>query len=70
LEKIQSYLSVGKIYKHGKDSVQYRVESFKDLQVIIDHFDKYPLVSAKIVEGSLLIVEIDRITELYGKFKK
>src|SRR6185437_5828611 len=28
----------GKIYKHGKDSLQYRVDSIKDLQVIIDHF--------------------------------
>ena len=25
LEKIQSYLGVGKLHKHGKDSVQYRV---------------------------------------------
>lgn len=50
MEKIQSYLGVGKLHKHGKDSVQYRVESINDLQVIIDHFDKYPLVSAKIVD--------------------
>jgi len=43
-------LGVGKIHKHGKDSVQYRVESIKELQVVINHFDKYPLVSAKIVD--------------------
>jgi len=47
LEKIQSFLGVGKIHKHGKNSVQYRVESIKDLQVIVDHFDKYSLISAK-----------------------
>ena len=50
MEDIQSFLGVGKLYKHGKNSVQYRVESIKDLQVIIDHFDKYPLISAKIVD--------------------
>jgi hypothetical protein len=50
LKKIQSSLDVGKLYKHGKDSVQYRVESINDLQVIIDYFDKYPLISAKVVD--------------------
>lgn len=38
MEKIQSSPGAGKIYKHGKDSLQYRVDSIKDLQVIIDHF--------------------------------
>lgn len=33
--------------------VYYRVESFKDLQVIIDHFDKYPLVTAKKLDYAL-----------------
>jgi len=27
-----------------------RVESIKELQVIVDHFDKYPLISAKVVD--------------------
>jgi hypothetical protein len=47
LETIKSYLGVGNIHKHGINSLQYRVESIKDLQVIIDHFDKYPLVTCK-----------------------
>jgi LAGLIDADG endonuclease len=50
LESIQSFIGVGKLHKQGKDSVQYRVESINDLQVIINHFDKYPLVSAKVVD--------------------
>lgn len=41
---------MGKIHKHGKESVQFRVESVKELQVIIDHFDRYPLVSAKVAD--------------------
>lgn len=53
LEEIKSALGVGKIHKHGKDSVQYRVESIKELQVIMDHFDQYPLLSAKIADYTL-----------------
>lgn len=50
LKNIQSSLGVGKLHKHGKNSVQYRVESIKDLQVIVDHFDKYPLISVKAID--------------------
>ena len=28
--------------------MQYVVESFKELQVILEHFDRYPLVTAKV----------------------
>lgn len=28
----------------------FRVESTKELQVIIDHFDRYPLISAKVAD--------------------
>jgi hypothetical protein len=47
LESIQITLGVGKIYKQGKDGVQFRVESIKELLVIIAHFDKYPLITKK-----------------------
>ena len=50
LEKIQSSLGVGTIRKTGTNMVIYIVESFKDLLVIVDHFDKYPLISAKILD--------------------
>lgn len=43
LEAIKNYLGVGEIYTQGTASIQYRVFSIKDLQVVIDHFDKYPL---------------------------
>ena len=29
------------------DSKQYRVSSLSNLQVIIEHFDKYPLITQK-----------------------
>jgi hypothetical protein len=50
LESLRQTLGVGKIHKHGKSSIQFRVESIKELQVIVNHFDKYPLKSAKVAD--------------------
>lgn len=47
LEAIQRTFKTGKIYKHGVDSVQYRVSSLKNLQIITNHFDSYPLITQK-----------------------
>ena len=47
LEAIQRTFKTGKIYKHGVDSMQYRVSSLKNLQIITDHFDRYPLITQK-----------------------
>ena len=47
LEAIQRTFGVGKIYKHGNDSMQYRVSSLNNLLVITEHFDKYPLITKK-----------------------
>ena len=41
LEAIKNYLGAGNIHKQDTDSIQYRVSSIKDLQLVIDHFDKY-----------------------------
>lgn len=39
---------VGGITYHGKNTVQYRVGSIQDFtNVIIPHFDKYPLITKK-----------------------
>ena len=61
LEKIQAYWGVGKIHKHGKDSLQFRVESIKDLQIIINHFENYPLISAKVTDYILFKKALDII---------
>lgn len=45
--EIQDYFGVGKITKHGNTTLQYIVRSFKDLNIIISHFDKYLLISQK-----------------------
>lgn len=50
LKSIQSSLGVGKIHIHGKNSIQYRVDSIKELQVIVNHFENYPLVTVKQID--------------------
>ena len=37
----------------GKDSIQYRVESLEGLAVIINHFNKYPLITKKLADYTL-----------------
>lgn len=46
LEKIQNFFNVGKLLSQGS-SISYCVRSLKDLQVIINHFDNYPLITNK-----------------------
>jgi hypothetical protein len=47
LEQMKSYFGVGRIHKHGPQLLQFRVFSVKDLAVIINYFDKYPLITQK-----------------------
>jgi hypothetical protein len=59
LKKIQLFFGVGKIYVYGS-TAYYKVISIKDLAAIIDHFDKYPLITQKYADFILfkMIVEI------------
>jgi len=47
LEQIQLFFGVGNITKLGAESVQFRVSGLEDLKVIMNHFDKYPLLTNK-----------------------
>ena len=61
LKKIQSFYGVGKIYESKANSAEYIVGSLKDLtDVIIPHFDKYPLMTQKRADFLLfkLIIEL------------
>ena len=53
LSLIQDYFKVGTITNHGDNSLQYTVKSFKYLDIILDHFDKYPLLSQKCADYQL-----------------
>jgi hypothetical protein len=61
LELIIASLGVGQIYKHGNNSIQLRVLSINDLQVIIKHFDKYPLITQKLSDFLLFKKAIELI---------
>ncbi len=52
LEMIRAYFNgVGNINNNGKDSIEYRVASLKDLtQVVVPILDKYPLISQKLAD--------------------
>jgi len=47
LFQVQKFFGTGKITKHGENSSQYTVKSLKDLEIIISHFDNYPLLGQK-----------------------
>lgn len=48
LERIQStFGGIGKVSKQSKDSIQFQVTSLEDLAIIIEHLDKYPLITQK-----------------------
>lgn len=47
LNRIKSYLGVGNVSSRTNGSCVYSVQSIKDLDVLIEHFDKYPLITNK-----------------------
>ena len=47
LDIIKDFLGVGKISRLGKESVQFRVQSIKEMNTIIEHFSNYPLNNSK-----------------------
>jgi LAGLIDADG endonuclease len=63
LELIKTSIGAGQIYKHGKDSIVLRVSSVKDLLVIIDHFERYPLITHKVADYILF----KRVLELMNR---
>ncbi len=61
MENFQIFFGVGNIYEKGTDVIQYSVSSIKDLTILIDHFDKYPLITQKFADYILFkkAVELD-----------
>ena len=48
IKEIMKFLKVGSInFEHGLKTIQYRVLSIKELKVILEHLDKYPLRTQK-----------------------
>jgi len=64
LKDIQAYFEgIGTIHEQGKGYVQYAVSSKKQLSVIIDHFNNYPLITQKRVDFELF----QRAVEIMNK---
>ena len=63
LKQIKLFFGVGNITKLGKESVQYRVSGLDDLNVIINHFNLYPLLTKKYYDYLLFKEVIDLMKE-------
>jgi hypothetical protein len=50
LEKIRCFFGVGLVSDRKDGAVVYNVSSIKDLQVILEHLENYPLISDKWVD--------------------
>ena len=54
MERIQNYLKVGNIHRHPSQKVlHYRIQSTKELKIIIDHLDLYSLITQKLADYKL-----------------
>lgn len=54
LHRIKDYFGVGGVCVHKKsESAIFSVQSVKDCKVIIEHFDKYPLLTQKLADFEL-----------------
>lgn len=50
LKSIESFFGLGSIYIRPGNVVTYMVQSKDELEIIIKHFDKYPLISSKFAD--------------------
>lgn len=50
LNQIKLFFGVGKITKLSTESIQYRVSDLNDLNIIINHFDNYSLLTKKQID--------------------
>ena len=56
-------MGVGKIYTAGPTAVTLEVHSIKELEIIIQHFDKYPLITKKRADYELFKLAVDYIKQ-------
>lgn len=63
LHRLKDFFGVGKVINRKDDVFYYNVSNFEDLNVIIYHFDKYPLVTEKWVDFELFKKVVDIINK-------
>lgn len=47
LESVRDFLGVGQIQASGKNLIQYRIQTFDELAILIKHLENYPLITQK-----------------------
>ena len=52
---MKTFLDVGNVYRLGPQSLKFSVDSVKDLAKVLDHFDKYPLITKKRADYELFV---------------
>lgn len=68
LDRIATFFGVGKVYI-GPRSCKFRVQTASELKVLMDHFDKYPLITQKRADYELfkqillLVLDKKHLTE-------
>ena len=50
LKSIKSYLGIGGINQKSDGTCVYYIRQFQDISILIDHFDKYPLITQKFAD--------------------
>ena len=53
LKAIKSYFEVGNIYLKGDNAIEFKVQSLKELDKIVTHFEQHPLITIKIANYQL-----------------
>ena len=61
LNSIKEFFGTGSVFHMSKDSAQYRVESLAGLEIIMNHFDKYPLITKKQADYKLFKLALNLI---------
>ena len=56
IQYIQKHLGVGKIFKQGSKAIQLKVQSLKELETVINHFNMYPLMTIKCSDFKLILI--------------
>ena len=61
LLEIISYFGVGKVYGQAPQSLQLKVESMNELEAVLKHFQKFPLLTKKREDLKLLIMIVEKM---------
>ena len=60
LKEIKNFFGVGEIYRY-KSIIQFKVSTISELEVIINHFDRYTLITKKRADYELFKQAFDII---------